>query len=215
VNLRKDKGRDAGGGAVGNIPRPWSANLGFGGSVRFLKGRQNPLVVVKTWSPGQKGAPWITTIDPSPLTAKAWLAPVPDPNPRADGLDPAGLRRHHATPATGLVEDGATQTMSTCAVNQNVSQSWNADGAGGIDNGGMPTMNDCTVDGNDGGPGNLAGGIVNNGTLNLIRTSVSSNTTDLGGPGIESAGSLALNHCSIANNANGGVDSGGLPMVQR
>ncbi len=82
-----------------------------------------------------------------------------------------------------------------------------ADGpAGGIGNGGTLMVIDCTVSENIGTTsGNNGGGITNNGTLTVMGTAISGNSSNQGGGGILNEGSLTVLDSTISGNSASGT----------
>ena len=85
---------------------------------------------------------------------------------------------------------------------------------GGIDNSGMLTVINCTIDDNSvttdsSGSGGFGGGIENADTLTLTNSTIADNSASYGGGGVLNAGTLTVTNSTIANNS-GGNGGGGI-----
>ena len=79
---------------------------------------------------------------------------------------------------------------------------------GGIDNSGMLTVINSTIEDNSvttdsSGSGGVGGGIDNAGTLTLTNSTIADNSASYGGGGIYNAGTLTVTNSTIANNSGG------------
>ncbi len=84
----------------------------------------------------------------------------------------------------------------------------NALGGGGIDNQGSLVLSRSSVSGNVAGA-HGGGGIFNNGSLKLVGSSVANNTGGFFGGGIYNTGTLVLSRSSVVSNTASGVGNGG------
>ncbi|MGF1479142.1 MAG: FG-GAP-like repeat-containing protein [Cyanophyceae cyanobacterium] len=108
------------------------------------------------------------------------------------------------------ISSSGTATLTQSSVSNNSSFS-----GGGISNGGSMTLTNTTVSDNtatnSSGGGILSSGF-NNAVLNLIDSTVSGNSSDLGGGGISSNDTLNLLNSTISNNASARRDGGGVEI---
>jgi predicted outer membrane repeat protein len=112
----------------------------------------------------------------------------------------------------GGVNNTGTLTLNQCTVSGN-----SGGGGGGIDNGGTLTFNQCTISGNSAGGG---GGIYNSGRMTLNQCTVSGNSASAAaGGGIFSYGTLTLNECTLNGNftvtGGGGIYNDGALMLNQ
>lgn len=116
----------------------------------------------------------------------------------------------------GGVANEGSMSLTACTVSNNFVEGGES-GGGGVYNAGTMAITGCAIIYNraDGLPGGLpliaGGGILNNGTLSVVNTTLSANSTIKGyGGGIaNSEGSLTITSCTITeNNAEGGSGGG-------
>lgn len=76
---------------------------------------------------------------------------------------------------------------------------------GGIDNGGVLTVTNCIVSGNQ---GDQSGGVHNSGTMTLNHSTVSGNRANWGG-GVTNGGTMTVNNSTVSDNETGNTGEGG------
>jgi hypothetical protein len=112
---------------------------------------------------------------------------------------------------TGVVNEGALTLRQSAVTANNPIEGTHSEVAGILNDGTLSLLG-STVNGNGGALDVLTGGLLNRGTLTLTRSSVSGNFAGRLG-GLDNRGTAVLRHCALSNNsafnAIGGIENSG------